>query len=127
MSATLNLYVECLSSSGTVGLNVGGSTGLTSVAGSQGNVSLYAHIRGCETGAWVNDDAFLRLDGPVFNTVTTAMRASRGGTLHLRVGTPSFTSVTNELQLDGENFTFSNLTSATPSVLSNSYGSTIIR
>jgi hypothetical protein len=62
---------------------------------------------------------------PTFDACTTAIKVTQGGRIHL-FGTPTFFGVTNELQLDGENFTYSTLTSLTPKVISNSYGSTII-
>ena len=63
-----------------------------------------------------------------FSSVTTAASASSGGIVDFNGITPTFTGVTNELQLDGENFTFSMLTGLTsPQVISNSSGSTILR
>jgi hypothetical protein len=52
---------------------------------------------------------------------------SHRGQVNLNSITPTFTGVTNELSLDGVPYTYSFLNGLTPGVISNSYGSTIIK
>lgn len=105
--------------------------GTTSVFPAWGEQALFApRVEGCAIGLRV-DSAAAVLDvvaGPAyFINTTTAISVGRGATVDLNGNTMNFSGVTNELQLDGENFTYSFLNGLTPGVLSNAYGSTIIK
>lgn len=61
-----------------------------------------------------------------FTNVTTALAVTQGGRIYIPTS-PTFTTVTNELSLDGTFFTYADLSAASPSVITNSYGSSISR
>lgn len=87
-------------------------------------------VDGCSTGLSLDHGTadVLSGGGLAFNNTTTAMRVGYGGSIQFNGITPTFTSVTNELSLDGTFYPFSFLTGlSAPQVMSNSYGSTIIR
>lgn len=65
---------------------------------------------------------------PRIEGASIGFQVGRGGRIELNGSTPTFTGVTNELSLDGTVYPFSFLTGlSSPQVISNSYGSTIIR
>jgi hypothetical protein len=68
------------------------------------------------------------LSTAAFDTVTTAISTIKGGVIDFVAGTPTFTTVTNELSQDGTAYTFATLTGLpAPQVITNSYGSRFIR
>jgi hypothetical protein len=88
---------------------------------------LSPRVEGCAIGIWLLGLTSIDIvNGPAyFVNVPTAIRLEKGARMNLNGNSLNFSGVTNELQLDGENFTYSTLTSLTPSVISNSYGTAI--
>jgi len=120
--------IECTGGS-SVGLSVGSLWNGTASQATVSNVNVFGlSVVGCTTAVQVTGGELLfSTTNPTFTTATTGVSVSRAGRVDFFGVTPTFTTVTNEIQLDGENFTFATLTGASPAVLSNSYGSTIVR
>jgi hypothetical protein len=64
--------------------------------------------------------------GTNISAAAVGIEAAQGGRVRVP-NAPTFTTVTNELSLDGTFFSYSTLSGASPSVISNSYGSSISR
>lgn len=85
-------------------------------------------IKGCATGVsvafqttWVGTGAM------TVDTATTAFSATSGGRISFGAQTPTFTGVTDELQLDGTSYTYSFLSGLSPGVIIGPYGSAIYK
>lgn len=88
------------------------------------------YVKNCATGLFLNPHSTARFLGATnltFDTVTTAFSTSKGSAIDLNGFTPSFSGVTNEIQLDGVNYTYSFLNSLNPGVISNSYGTAVMK
>jgi hypothetical protein len=88
-------------------------------------------ITGCASAVAAYDGAALSLynTGATLGVAssTTGLHAARGGHIFLNAITPTFTGVTNEIQVDGTNYTHANLVAASPQVLYSVYGSWVAR
>jgi hypothetical protein len=86
-------------------------------------------ITGCGTGLSVASAPASAVVGAItLDTVTTGFSVTKGGIIDFFGATPTFTSVTNELSYDGTFSTFAALVAAgPPALLTNAYGSRIIR
>ena len=81
----------------------------------------------CETGIRITGTASWSLVGMTIVNATNGVSVSRGGQFDFRGSAPTFTTVTNQLVMDGENFSFSTLTSSSPTTLRNApYNSSFI-
>ena len=118
------LWITCTGGASSVGFGT-----LTDVAASStGSLGASSRITGCGTGIRLAGRAAWSVNTTAFSSVTTAFSVSKGATLDFGNTTPTFTTVTNELQLGGVNYTFAFLNGlVAPKVITDSYGSTIIR
>lgn len=126
-NTTNNLWVECNVSTYAIGQ-------ASTSQGSAGRLSLYkTGINGCTYGLiatravqvelTVNPGNYLGLNG-----TTTGVYVSVGGTVALNSYSPSYVSVTNELNVEGTVYTYSFLNGLSPGVIMNSsYGSSITK
>lgn len=120
------LLVRCVAGSGPAGLSVG--NGSLSFLPSQVNqLAGRVGVIGCGVGLFVGINS--SWDGSTgsglfFTNTTTGVSVSRGGKVNLPAST-TFTTVTNELSLDGVNSTYSAFQALNPRVLSNAYTSVI--
>lgn len=85
-------------------------------------------IQNCGTGVLVQGPSYWVLNGITFDTVTTAVAATRSAKVDFIGTTPTFVGVTNELSLDGAFSTFAALAALpAPQAITNLYGTTILR
>jgi hypothetical protein len=87
-------------------------------------------VTGCGNGLAASEGSTITLNtGAALGIAssTTGIQVARGGRIFLNAITPTFTSVTNELQVDGTNYTHANLVAASPQVLNSPYGSWVAR
>lgn len=123
-----SIWITCTTASGSIGL--GAITITSSVPPSFSAITNNGgtRITGCGTGVRVSAGQRWSMLSPAFDTCTTAFNVEKGGRLDFASGTPTFSTVTNEILLDGTAYTFSTLSGLpSPQVISNSYGSTLIR
>lgn len=116
----------CPSGSTAVGMRWQGHGAVNNLASvnCDTGISLSPSFIGLETAP---PDLRLRVALTCTNT-TTCVAAERGSAVNFAGITPTFTTVTNELQQDGTNYAFSFLSGLpSPQVISNSYGSAFIR
>jgi hypothetical protein len=99
-----------------------------SIFGTGGTVSASLVVEGCEVGLDLDarNASVTVFSPPSFTNTTTAISVKSGSSLRLTFP-PTFTGVTNELQVDGENFTYSFLNGLSPSVITGPYGSRIFK
>jgi hypothetical protein len=111
------------------------SNGLTSpqssIVGQSTMILFGTHfVTGCGNGLAASEGSTITLNtGAALGIAssTTGIQVARGGRIFLNAITPTFTSVTNELQVDGTNYTHANLVAASPQVLNSPYGSWVAR
>lgn len=122
-----SIWIYCLNPS-SVGLGVNSITSSSAPATSTGTMNGGVRITGCATGVQLNGRSAWTFLAPAFDTCTTAFRVEKGASIDFVGATPTFTGVTNELNIDGTTYPFSFLSGLpTPQVISDSYGSTFIR
>lgn len=126
-----NTYVRCTAGPSTnSGLRLGSVNGPSSASGGRSGHTFNGNVgvTGCGIGVQVNAGADVHMLAPAFDNVTTAIEVNRGSTFDFNGSTPTFTTVTTELLLDGAPYTFSTLSSLpTPAYISNPRGSIIYR
>lgn len=124
LSVAAGFYATCT----TAASGVGAAFGTIATLGGYNSASISlpsaAQVVGCGTGLMVYGPSAIQVNAMNFNTVTTAVLAARGGAVEFS-GVPTFSTVTNELSLDGTAYTYAFLNGLSPSVISNSYGSVI--
>ena len=122
-----SVWITCTGGAGSIGF--GGPTISSTVSAAQSTFTLATlRVTGCETGIRVGAGMSAVLSTAAFDTVTTAISTIKGGVIDFVAGTPTFTTVTNELSQDGTAYTFATLTGLpAPQVITNSYGSRFIR
>lgn len=110
---------------GSAGLGIGAST---SSFRSNFVLNLSTRVENCATGVSLQDENSMEAQlGLYFVNTTTGISLTRGAHADLYGFAPSFSGVTNELQLDGENFTYSFLNGLSPGVITSPLGSRIIK
>lgn len=95
-----------------------------------GNWAISApRIDGCAVGFKASGTAsFDVVGGPAyFVNVTTPVQLDRGGFLDFHGNSVSISGATNELLVDGTNYTYSFLNSLSPGVIVGPYGSKVLK
>lgn len=127
LSNTVSVYEQL--AAGSV-LCVGGSGISSSVSYASLYNSVFRGVAG-STGILVTRGSRVDLVSGFaqrIENVTTGYSATLGGSMTFNSTTPTFSGVTNELSIDGTTYPFSTLTGLpAPQVISNSYGSALIR
>jgi hypothetical protein len=107
--------------------NIGVRVGDSTLLNSSGTLLASLVTEGCGVGLDLDSlSTSAILDASSFTNSTTAISVKSGGSLKL-TSAPAFTGVTNELQVDGENFTYGFLNGLSPSVITGPYGSRIFK
>ena len=121
-------YVTCTTAGSGIGAAFGTNIPLvaTNSYGPGGSFTWRdtGQIVGCGSGVLVYGSYSLNVSSMNFSSVTNAIVVARGGYVVIS-GTPTFTTVTNELSLDGTTYTYAFLNGLSPQVISNSYSSVI--
>lgn len=106
-------FYDCSSANQTA-IHLPGS-GLTTVTSATGSVFLSSGpvVNGCGTAVHVNRQAAVEVSasstGLAVSNATTAFHVSDGGRIYFNGKTPTFTTVTNEIMLDGVGAAFATL------------------
>jgi len=104
------------------------STGLSSASGMPISGLGFLSTTACTAaGVSLSGTATLTTTSVSINGAATGFDLVRGAKLNLQLQTPTFTGVTNELSLDSVPYTYSFLSGLSPGVISNGFGSTIIK
>lgn len=129
-SQSPGLWITCTTTGSGTGIQIG-NTLTTSAAPTFATATFNGNVRvtGCGTGVLATTMmSYASFNGITLDTVTTGFSTTLGAVLDFRGGTPTFTSVTNELSQDGTAYTFASLVAAgPPAILTNTYGSRLIR
>lgn len=83
-------------------------------------------VKNCDWGISISSPMTLEMGTTTIDTATTGLEVLNGGTINLRTGTPTFTSVTNELAVDGTNYTLSYFNTLSPARIMGPFNSRII-
>jgi hypothetical protein len=111
----------------------GASSGLSTSTSSQPPVPSYITstgtlaVSGCTDGILLYGAAWLRTSLVAITSATRGVSLTSGARVDFLLQVPTFTTVTNEIQLDSTNYTYSFLSGLSPAVISNSYGTTVIK
>lgn len=122
-----SIIVSCVTPGSGTGIGSLVSTSTSSVTSAALTFNGSLRVENCAVGLQaVGPGSSWTASAPTFVNVTTAISVSEGARFNLLSSTPSFTGVTNELQMDGNNYTYSFLSGLTPGIITNASGSTII-
>lgn len=113
------------------GVRLENSASTTSLATGASNAPIstariyHLYVDRCETGVLANWDTNFASNAIVCNNVTTCINAGSGA--KVRANSVSFSTVTNELQVDGTNYTYSFFTGLSPKRIVGPQGSSIFQ
>ena len=126
VNSMTSMRIECAASVYALGLAA------TALGVSARTTVLGLSVNGCSYGLIASRDTHIDVSTSGgnyvgFNSTTTGVAVQAGGTVNLNTWTPTFSGVTNELQVDATNYTFSTLSGLTPGLIQGPYGSSIFK
>ena len=83
-------------------------------------------VEGCAAGLSIAAPVYVSTGTLSFTNVTTGVSVSYGGVQNFRVNTPTFSTVTNELQVDGVNYTWAAFNALSPKLITGPYQSSLV-